>query len=57
MNWRNTIAAVITCDTRYGDEGNLKRQIKNPTVSVELSSRKNDLHNQIIPTKLHFSLY
>ena len=31
INWRNNIVAVITCDTRYGDEGNLKRQIKNPT--------------------------
>ena len=31
INWRNNIVAVITCDTRQGDEGNLKRQIKNPT--------------------------
>ena len=30
-NWRNNIVVVITCDTRYGDESNLKRQIKNPT--------------------------
>ena len=29
-NWKNT-GAVITCDTRFGDEGNLKIQIKNPT--------------------------
>ena len=25
INWRNDIVAVISCDTRYGDEGNLKR--------------------------------
>ena len=31
INWRSNIVAVITSDTRYGDEGNLKRQIKNPT--------------------------
>ena len=31
LNWRNNIVAVITCDTRQGDEGNLKRQIGNPT--------------------------
>ena len=31
ITWRNNIAAVITCDTRQGDEGNLKKQIKNPT--------------------------
>ena len=31
INWRSNIAAVITCDTRCGDEGNLERQIKNPT--------------------------
>ena len=31
INWRNNIVAVITCDTRYGAEDNLKRQIKNPT--------------------------
>ena len=31
INWRNNIVAVITCDTRQGAEGNLKRQIKNPT--------------------------
>ena len=30
-NWRNNIFVVITCDTRHGDESNLKRQIKNPT--------------------------
>ena len=30
INWRNNIVAVITCDTRYVDEGNLKGQIKNP---------------------------
>ena len=29
INWRNNIVAVITCDNRYGDESNLKRQIKN----------------------------
>ena len=28
---RNNIVAVINCDTRYSDEGNLKRQTKNPT--------------------------
>ena len=43
INWRNNIVVVITCDTRYGDESNLKRQIKNLTFSIELSSRKNDL--------------
>ena len=32
INWRNNIVAVITCDTRYGDEGNLKRQIQKPTL-------------------------
>ena len=31
INWRNNIVAVITSDTRQGDKGNLKRQIKNPT--------------------------
>ena len=31
INWRKNIVAVITCDTRYGDGGNFKRQIKNPT--------------------------
>ena len=31
INWRNNIVAVITCGTEYGDEGNLKRKIKNPT--------------------------
>ena len=31
INWRNNIVPLITCDTRCGDEGNLKRQIKNPT--------------------------
>ena len=31
INWRMNIAAVITCDTRQGDEDNLKRQIKIPT--------------------------
>ena len=40
---RNNIVAVVACDTRQGDEGNLKRQIKNPTFWVELSSRKIDL--------------
>ena len=31
INWRKNIVAVITCDTRYADAGNLKRQIQNPT--------------------------
>ena len=31
INWRNNIVPVFICDTRYGDEGNLKRQIKSPT--------------------------
>ena len=31
IKWENNIVAVITCDTRQDDEGNLKRQIKNPT--------------------------
>ena len=43
INWRKNIISVIICDTWYGDGGNLKRQIKNPTFWVELSSRKNDL--------------
>ena len=30
INWRNNIVAVTTCCV-YGDEGNLKRQIKNRT--------------------------
>ena len=25
INWRKNIVAVIICDSRYGDEGNLKR--------------------------------
>ena len=43
INWRNNIVAVITYDPRQVDEGNLKEQIKDPTLWVELSSRKNDL--------------
>ena len=43
INWRNNIVAVITCYLWHGDEGNLKKQIKNRTFWVELSSRKNDL--------------
>ena len=31
INWKNNIVAVITRDTRYGDEGNLKKQTENPT--------------------------
>ena len=41
INWRNNIVAVITPYLWYhGDEGNLKKQIKNGTFWVELSSRK-----------------
>ena len=43
INWKNSIVAVITRYLWYGDEGNLKKQIKNRTFWVELSSRKNGL--------------
>ena len=32
INWRNNIVAVITYDPRQVDEGNLKEQIKDPTL-------------------------
>ena len=43
INWKNNIVTVITCDTGYGDAGNFKRSMKNPTFWVALFSRKNDL--------------
>ena len=47
----------MCCDTIYGDEDNLKRQIKNPTFSVELSSRKNDLMTDYFFFDTRLSMY
>ena len=52
-----TILLQLLLVIPYGDEGNLKRQIKNQTFRVSLSSKSMICHKQIIPTKLNFSLY
>ena len=44
INWRNNIVAVITCDTRYGDEGNLKRQIKTQHFELNYLQEKKICH-------------
>ena len=53
INWRNNIVAVITCDTRQGDEGNLKTQ----HFGLNYHQEKLICYKYIIPIKLHFLLH
>ena len=47
------IVAVITCDTRQGDEDNLKTQ----HFELNYAQGKMICRKWIIPTKLHFLLH